>query len=73
MSQQRTQQSSRQGEQRSQQGSRDERAATRPRSDLRPVEDLIQYVREYTRESPETVAIACFAVGFILGWRLKPW
>jgi uncharacterized protein YijF (DUF1287 family) len=42
-------------------------------SDMRPVDDLIHYLREYTRERPETVAMVCFAAGFILGWRLKPW
>ena len=73
MSQQRTQPTARQGDQRSHQAARDERTSGRSQTDLRPVEDLIQYVREYTRESPETVAIACLAVGFILGWRLKPW
>jgi hypothetical protein len=40
---------------------------------MRPVDDLLQYVRDYTRERPETVAMVCFAAGFILGWRLKPW
>jgi|HubBroStandDraft_6_1064221.scaffolds.fasta_scaffold230941_2 hypothetical protein len=73
MSQQRTQQSGRQGDQRSQQTAREEAMATRTQADMRPVEDLVQYVREYTRQRPDTVAIACFAVGFILGWRLKPW
>jgi hypothetical protein len=73
MSQQRTQQSGRQGDQRSQQTTREEAMATRTQTDMRPVEDLVQYVRAYTRQRPDTVAIACFAVGFILGWRLKPW
>jgi hypothetical protein len=75
MNQQRTQQqASRQAEQqRSQQATREERSASHAETDLHPVEDLILYAREYSRERPETVAIACFAVGFILGWRLKPW
>ena len=74
MNQQRTQQASRQADQqRSQQASREEGGAIHAQNEMRPVEDVIQYVREYTRERPETVAIACFAVGFILGWRLKPW
>lgn len=74
MSQQKAQQqSSRPAEQRSQQGGRDERSAMQGQGDMHPVDDVIQYVREYTRERPEAVAMACFAVGFILGWRLKPW
>jgi hypothetical protein len=50
-------------------------AASRVAEDheLRPVEDLITYLRQYTRERPEVVALTCFAVGFILGWKLKPW
>jgi hypothetical protein len=70
MSQQRTQQASRPADQRHNQGGMRERCG---QTEMRPVEDLVEYVRDYTRERPETVAIACFAVGFILGWRLKPW
>jgi hypothetical protein len=72
MSQQRTQ--SRQAEpERMQQTSGQARNATSVQGDLRPVEDVFQYVCEYTRQRPERVALTCFAVGFILGWRLKPW
>jgi ElaB/YqjD/DUF883 family membrane-anchored ribosome-binding protein len=70
---QRTQKTSRQAEQSMQQGVREERSGIQRQREMQPIDDLIQYVREYTRERPETVAIACFAVGFILGWRLKPW
>lgn len=42
-------------------------------SDLRPLEDFMTYLREYTRERPEVVALTCFGIGFILGWKLKPW
>jgi hypothetical protein len=40
---------------------------------LRPLDDLIDYLREYAREKPEVVAMTCFGIGFILGWKLKPW
>jgi hypothetical protein len=40
---------------------------------LRPLDDLLEYLREYARERPEVVALTCFGVGFILGWKLKPW
>ncbi|HXY35449.1 MAG TPA: hypothetical protein VEI07_14555 [Planctomycetaceae bacterium] len=43
------------------------------RSQMRPFDDLLEYARQYARERPETFALACFGVGFILGWRLKPW
>jgi len=29
--------------------------------------------KEYTRERPEVVAIWSFGIGFVLGWKLKPW
>jgi len=40
---------------------------------LQPLDDLLGYLREYAREKPEVVALTCFSVGFILGWKLKPW
>jgi hypothetical protein len=60
-------------QQRAQQMTREERAPHAAQTDLHPVEDLIQYFREYARERPEVVAMACLGAGFILGWRLKPW
>ena len=59
-------------QQRTQQLPREERSV-RPQADLHPVEDLLQYFRDYARERPEVVAMACLGAGFILGWRLKPW
>ena len=50
----------------------------RSRKELREQEttqighDLIQYLREYARENPESAALWCFGIGFILGWKLKP-
>jgi hypothetical protein len=32
-----------------------------------------EYVRQYARERPEVVILWSFGLGFILGWRLKPW
>lgn len=29
--------------------------------------------REYSRERPEVVALWAFGIGFVLGWKLKPW
>jgi hypothetical protein len=40
---------------------------------LRPVHDMVEYVREYAREKPEVVALWCLGIGFVLGWKLKPW
>jgi len=40
---------------------------------LQPKEDLVQYAINYARQNPGTAALWCFGVGFILGWKLKPW
>jgi hypothetical protein len=40
---------------------------------LRPSHDLVEYAREYAREKPEVVALWCLGIGFVLGWKLKPW
>jgi hypothetical protein len=38
-----------------------------------PVNDLMDYLRDYARENPEMTALWCFGIGFVLGWKLKPW
>lgn len=40
---------------------------------LRPMEDFSKYLRDYAKQKPEVIAFACFGIGFILGWKLKPW
>jgi hypothetical protein len=35
--------------------------------------DLIEYAKQYAREKPEAAALWCLGIGFILGWKLKPW
>ena len=42
-------------------------------SDLKPFDDMLQYLSSYAREKPEIAALTCFGIGFILGWKLKPW
>jgi hypothetical protein len=49
------------------------RMTRRNSSAMQPFDDLIEYARTYAREKPETFALTCLGVGFILGWRLKPW
>ncbi|MEN6498568.1 MAG: hypothetical protein ABFD16_30050 [Thermoguttaceae bacterium] len=39
----------------------------------RPFDDLVNYLRDYARERPDVVALWAFGLGFLLGWRLKPW
>jgi hypothetical protein len=35
--------------------------------------DLTEYLANYARQNPGTAALTCLAVGFVLGWKLKPW
>jgi len=35
--------------------------------------DMVEYLKEYAREKPEVAALWCLGIGFILGWKLKPW
>ena len=44
-----------------------------PGEKLKPTSDLVEYFRQYSRERPEVVALWCFGIGFVLGWKLKPW
>jgi hypothetical protein len=40
---------------------------------MQPFDDMYKYFQEYARERPDVVALWCFGVGFVLGWKLKPW
>jgi hypothetical protein len=40
---------------------------------LKPASDLVAYFLKYSRQKPEVVALWCLGVGFVLGWKLKPW
>jgi hypothetical protein len=44
-----------------------------PGEKLRPTCDLVEYARQYAREKPTVVALWCLGIGFVLGWKLKPW
>jgi hypothetical protein len=36
-------------------------------------EAAVEFFTEYARERPEVIAMWAFGIGFILGWKLKPW
>lgn len=38
-----------------------------------PATDVIESLREYAHKNPESAALWCLGIGFVLGWRLKPW
>jgi hypothetical protein len=42
-------------------------------AEMRPSEDIVEYLKEYARERPEVAALWCLGIGFIVGWKLKPW
>lgn len=44
-----------------------------PSEGLRPTSDLARYFRQYVRERPVVVALWGLGIGFVLGWKLKPW
>lgn len=35
--------------------------------------DLQCYTRDYVQQQPEKAALICLGIGFLLGWKLKPW
>jgi hypothetical protein len=35
--------------------------------------DALERVEQYAREEPLAFALWTFGIGFVLGWRLKPW
>lgn len=36
-------------------------------------QSLQDHLLQFCNENPTTVAAWCFGIGFVLGWRLKPW
>jgi len=37
------------------------------------LDDMLDRIHKYAEESPEKFALTCLGIGFILGWKLKPW
>jgi hypothetical protein len=35
--------------------------------------DVLEHFQEYQRERPGVVALWCFGIGFVLGWKFKLW
>ena len=40
---------------------------------IRVLSDLQCYARDYVQLQPEKAALICIGIGFVLGWKLKPW
>jgi hypothetical protein len=43
------------------------------RDEAEVARDVVDYLKEYARQKPEVAALWCLGLGFILGWKLKPW
>lgn len=41
--------------------------------ELTASEAALALFKEYAKERPEVVALWTFGIGFVLGWKLKPW
>jgi hypothetical protein len=41
--------------------------------ELSASEAALALFKQYARERPEVVALWTFGIGFVLGWKLKPW
>lgn len=42
--------------------------------DLKAVADQVaKTFKHYAHERPEVVAYWCFGLGFLVGWKVKPW
>lgn len=35
--------------------------------------DLVHFLKQFAEENPTSAALWCLGVGFVLGWKLKPW
>jgi hypothetical protein len=40
---------------------------------VRTTKSALEHFQEYGRERPGVVALWCFGIGFVLGWKLKLW
>ena len=36
-------------------------------------EEVVERVRTFAREKPEEAMLWALGIGFVLGWKLKPW
>ena len=35
--------------------------------------DALDWIKDYARENPTSFALWAMGIGFVLGWKLKPW
>ncbi len=49
------------------------RQTASPPQTMEPAQDLATYLKAYAKDHPDVAALWCFGIGFIIGWKLKPW
>jgi len=49
------------------------RSAATTADNLCPADDVVAYLKAYAKAKPDVAALWCFGIGFVLGWKLKPW
>jgi len=59
----------------SQQNAKDQSTRSRQQVDdpKEIAQDIVEHLTEYVRHNPGYAALCCVGVGFVLGWKLKPW
>ncbi|REK28457.1 MAG: hypothetical protein DWQ45_23570 [Planctomycetota bacterium] len=50
-----------------------QKSNNRSSNELQPSEDIVAYLKAYARAKPDVAALWCFGIGFVIGWKLKPW
>ncbi len=48
-------------------------AVERAARDQGVADGLIEKIEDFAREKPLTFGLYAFGIGFVLGWKLKPW
>jgi len=48
-------------------------SSLREAADEGTLQSMTEYVRDCIRANPESAALWCFGIGFVLGWKIKPW
>lgn len=61
------------GKQSTSRGGENPQSSSSSETAQQPLDDLICYAKDYARQQPEMAALWCLGIGFILGWKLKPW
>jgi hypothetical protein len=50
-----------------------ESSADKPEDARELTHDMADCLKQYAQANPGTAALWCLGIGFVLGWKLKPW